>query len=43
MLRSRTTLIINTDMPPFDILKPSFKFPGADNGNAQKPAPDAAR
>jgi hypothetical protein len=43
MLRSRTTLIINTDMPPFDILKPSFKFPGAGNGSVKTPAPDAAK
>lgn len=43
LLRSRTTLIIDTDTPPFDILKPTFEFPGAGNGSVKTPAPDAAK
>ena len=43
LLRSRTTLIIDTNTPPFDILKPTFEFPGAGNGSVKTPAPDAAK
>ena len=28
MLRGRTTLVVNTDMPPFDLLKPGAAVPG---------------
>ena len=46
MMRGRTTLIINTDMPPFDILKSSVKLPVSESkipaDKAEKPADKAA-
>ena len=46
MMRGRTTLIINTDMPPFDILKSSVKLPVSESkipaDKAEKPAEKAA-
>ncbi|MBE6388798.1 MAG: protease modulator HflC [Lentisphaerae bacterium] len=29
MMRGRTTMVVNTDMPPFDLLKPGTVIPGA--------------
>ncbi|MBE6355638.1 MAG: protease modulator HflC [Lentisphaerae bacterium] len=36
MLRGRTTLVINTDMPPFDLLKSGASVPGKKADNAEK-------